>query len=313
MGKNLIIVDTNSFLYRNYYAQEPYMVQWQDETIDVNAMRGYFYYIFEKVYKSFDADYLIHVLDPVGETNFRHELYPEYKANRSPTPEALTNQKLRLPEMMSLFGEPYIQKSGCESDDVIATLTRKNAEAGGNNLILSSDKDLMQLIDNEHTIMVSYKKKYNEIFGKVNEHEHIIESDVIEKTGIRPDQIADFLALRGDDIDNIPGIPDVGEKTAALWIQTYGDLSTLITRANEIKGKKGDRLRQNIHLLPLYKKLTNLDRYIPEIELPEKKEPVFDKALDLLKKMGLHTTEYWQNKIENESKKTNTWLGLKNQ
>lgn len=305
MGKNLIIVDTSSFLYRNYHAQEPFMVQWQNETFDANAIRGYFYYIFEKVYKSFDADYLVHVLDPIEGTNFRHELYPEYKANRPPTPESLTNQKLRLPEIMSILGEPYIQKSGCESDDVIATLVRKNAEAGGNNLILSSDKDLMQLIDNEHTIMVSYKKKYNEMFGKVNEHEHIIESDVIEKTGIRPDQIADFLALRGDGVDNIPGVPDVGEKTAAQWIQTYGDLSTLITHAHDIKGKKGDRLRQTIHLLPLYRKLTDLDRHVQGVELPEKKEPLWDEAMELLNKMRLHSTEYWQNKLDNGNQKTN--------
>ncbi|MBN1763993.1 MAG: DNA polymerase I, partial [Sedimentisphaerales bacterium] len=189
-------------------------------------------------------------MDAPGPT-FRHEMFADYKANRPPMPEELPPQIQRIEEIMAAMRIPVLRVSGYEADDIIGTLTQQASQKGLQVYICSKDKDLEQLI-NDKVAMYDPKKD--------------IVTDVAalkENKGIQPEQVVDVLALQGDSIDNIPGVADVGPKTALQWISKYGSLDNLIENADEIKGKRGENLRASLEQLHLSRLLATLNCAVP--------------------------------------------------
>src|SRR6185436_10276739 len=176
----------------------------------------------------------------------RDDMFAEYKANRTPMPDELRAQIEPLLETIEAMGIPLLRVEGVEADDVIGTLARQASAAGQPTVISTGDKDLAQLVD-EHIGLV------NTMDGSALDRE-----GVIAKFGVAPEQIIDYLALVGDSSDNIPGVPSVGPKTAAKWLQQYHDLDTLKLHAADIAGKVGERLREALPDLDLSKRLATI-------------------------------------------------------
>ena len=189
--------------------------------------------------------YIAIIMDAKGKT-FRHDLYSEYKANRPPMPPDLRYQKEYLEKIIPAMGLPLISISGVEADDVIGTLAVQGTELGFNVVIVSSDKDLAQLVNNQ-VVMVDTMKNLR-----------LDPAGVEKKFGVPPHRIVEYLSLVGDTADNIPGIPKVGPKTAVKWLNEFGDLDTIIANASRIKGKVGEYLSSNLHQLPLSKELATV-------------------------------------------------------
>ena len=189
-----------------------------------------------------NPDYFAVVFDAPGKT-FRDEWYPEYKANRQPMPESLVEQIAPLHELIRVHGWPLLMVDGVEADDVIGTLVKK-AQAGGiESLISTGDKDLAQLVAPNVTLVNTMS------------NEKLDEPGVVAKFGVRPGQVLDLLTLTGDSVDNVPGVPKVGPKTAAKWLEQYGTLDNVIAHAAEIGGVVGENLRQVLTWLPQGRKL----------------------------------------------------------
>lgn len=198
------------------------------------------------------------VFDAKGKT-FRDDLYAEYKANRPPTPPDLSVQIEPLLAIIEALGFPLLNVPGVEADDVIGTLVHRAREAGLRTLISTSDKDMAQLVDDETHIV-------NTMDGSVLDPE-----GVEAKFGVGPQLIIDYLTLMGDSVDNVPGVPKVGPKTAAKWLNEYGSLDDVIARADEVKGKVGENLRNSLGQLPLSRQLVTIKT---DVEL--------DQPLDML-------------------------------
>jgi DNA polymerase-1 len=182
------------------------------------------------------------VVDAPGPT-FRNAMYADYKANRPSMPDELRAQVQPMCEIVQALGFPMLRIDGVEADDVIGTLARQAKEAGIETMISTSDKDLAQLVKPGITLM-------NTMTGERLDHD-----GVVAKFGVRPDQVLDLLALTGDAIDNVPGVPKVGAKTAAKWLVQYGTLDNLIAHAEEIPGVVGQNLRNSLAWLPEGKRL----------------------------------------------------------
>ena len=242
MSKPLILVDGSSYLYRAFHAL-PALTNKQGEPTGaiygvVNMLR--------KLMKEEAPTHIAIIFDTKGKT-FRHELYPEYKAQRPPMPETLVPQIEPLHAIIRAMGLPLIVMEGIEADDIIGVLTHKGLKAGMKVLISTGDKDMAQLVTNDVLLT-------NTMSGLTMGPE-----GVFEKFGVRPDQIVDYLTLIGDTSDNVPGVPKVGPKTAAKWLAEYQTLDNLVAHANDITGKVGEYLRDSLSILPLSKKLVTLD------------------------------------------------------
>ena len=187
-------------------------------------------------------DYFAVVFDAPGKT-FRDDWYPEYKANRTPMPDDLSAQIAPLHELIRTHGWPLLMVEGVEADDVIGTLAHKAEASGTESLISTGDKDLAQLVT-PHVTLVNTMS-----------NEKLDEAGVVAKFGVRADQVLDLLTLTGDAIDNVPGVPKVGPKTAAKWLATYGSLENVIAHAGEIGGVVGENLRATLTWLPEGRKL----------------------------------------------------------
>ncbi len=185
------------------------------------------------------------VFDAKGKT-FRDEWYPEYKAHRSPMPEDLVKQIEPIHEVVKALGWPVIMMPGVEADDVIGTLARQATEKGWKTVISTGDKDLAQLV-NDHVTLVNTMT-----------NERLDRSGVIDKFGVPPELIVDYLSIMGDTVDNVPGVTKAGPKTAVKWINEYGSLDGLMARANEVKGVVGDNLRAALDWLPQAKRLVTV-------------------------------------------------------
>ncbi|MFB6259433.1 MAG: 5'-3' exonuclease H3TH domain-containing protein, partial [Thiohalorhabdaceae bacterium] len=185
------------------------------------------------------------VFDPKGPT-FRADLFEAYKANRPPMPEDLAEQLPYIHRLAAAFGLPVLVEEGVEADDVIGTLASQAEALGRDVMIVTGDKDMAQLV-NGHTFLLDTMKD-----------RLIDEPAVRERWGVGPEAVPDFLALVGDKVDNIPGVPGVGEKTAAKLLQTYGSLEDLLARADELTGKTGERIREHAGQLRLNKDLTTI-------------------------------------------------------
>ncbi|NIA68034.1 DNA polymerase I [Pelagibius litoralis] len=248
--KHLYLVDGSGYIFRAYFAIPP------RSTADgrpVNATFG-FTNMLIKLLRDSDADGIAVIFDKSGKT-FRNEIYPEYKAHRPEAPEDLVPQFAAIREATKAFNLPCIEMEGYEADDLIATYARQAKEAGIEVTVVSSDKDLMQLVDGGIAMLDPMKDKT------------IGPDEVMEKFGVAPEKVIDVQALAGDSTDNVPGVPGIGIKTAAQLINEYGDLESLLERAGEIKqNKRREKLIENAELARVSKKLVTLERYAPVTE-----------------------------------------------
>jgi len=240
--KSLVLIDGSSYLYRAFYALPGLTAPSGQPT---GAIYGVLTML-HKLIKDERPNLLGIVFDAPGKT-FRHELFPEYKAHRSSTPEDLIIQIEPLLTAIENLGLPLIRVNGVEADDVIGTLAKKAEQRGMNTLIATGDKDFTQLVSDKITLLDTMKNRLTD------------RSAVIEKFGLPPEQIVDFLTLSGDASDNIPGVPKVGPKTAVKWLQQYSSLAGVIEHAEEISGKVGEALRETIPRLSLYQQLATID------------------------------------------------------
>ncbi|AMK77222.1 MULTISPECIES: DNA polymerase I [Methylomonas] len=237
----LILVDGSSFLFRAFHAVPP-LTNAQGEP--TNAVYGVSNML-RKLINDYNTPYITVVFDAPGKT-FRHDLYDQYKAHRPPMPDDLRVQIAPLHDLIRSLGLPLIIEHGVEADDVLGSLAQNAARQGFEVIISTGDKDMAQLVNEQITLENTMTNTRMDIQG------------VQEKFGVMPEQIIDYLALMGDAVDNIPGVPKVGPKTAAKWLQEYGTLDNLIARADEIKGKIGDNLREALGQLPLSRELTTI-------------------------------------------------------
>ena len=246
--KPLVLVDGMGYLFRAFYALPPLTTSGGQPTGAVRGVLSMLYRLLE----DYEPERIAVVFDAPGKT-FRDDLYSDYKANRPPFPPDLRAQIDPLLEAVEAMGLAVLRIEGVEADDVIGTLADRASRAGLTTVISTSDKDMAQLVD-ERTSLI------NTMTGVA-----MGPDGVKEKFGVSPDRIVDYLTLVGDTVDNIPGIPKVGPKTAAKWLDNYGDLDTLVARADEVGGAVGNRLRENLDKLPLYKELVTIVR---DVELP---------------------------------------------
>jgi DNA polymerase I len=247
-AKPLVLVDGSSYLYRAFHALPALSTADGEPTGAVLGVVNMLYKLVDEV----APERMAVVFDAPGKT-FRDEIYSEYKAHRPPMPDELRAQVAPLLEAIGDMGIPLLRIEGVEADDVIGTLARRASSAGVATLISTGDKDLAQLVDDRVTLV-------NTMDGTTLDR-----GGVEQKFGVRPEQIIDYLALVGDTSDNIPGVTGVGPKTAAKWLQQYGDLATLKAHADEVSGKIGERLRASFAAADLSKDLATIRC---DLELP---------------------------------------------
>ena len=276
-----VLVDGSSYLFRAYYALPDLRNSKGEAT---GAIRGVISMI-KKLEKDFPESLVVVVFDAPGRT-FRDELFEDYKANRSSTPDDLKEQIQPIKDLVVAMGFPLICMEGVEADDVIGTYSMMAGDAGQTVLISTGDKDMAQLVNESVTLVNTMTETMMDRDG------------VIEKFAVPPELIIDYLALMGDTVDNIPGVPKVGPKTAAKWLNEFGSLESLIHRASEIKGKVGDNLRNSLDQLPLSKALTTIktDVEVP-ISLKDLKRDPADRD-HLLKEFGRLEFKGWLAELE---------------
>ena len=245
--KRLLLVDGHSMAYRAFYALpvENFKTSSGQPT---NAIYGFASMLINLIKEEKPTH--IAVAFDVSRKTFRSEKFPEYKANRASTPDEFRSQMSHINEMVTCFGIKQFELEGYEADDIIATFTKSAEKSNYEVLICTGDRDSFQLVNNKTTVL--YPKK------GVTEMARMTPDAVKEKYGLTPQQYPDFAALRGDPSDNLPSVPGVGEKTATKWISDYGSLEKLIENANEITGKVGQSLRENIAAVKLNRELTHL-------------------------------------------------------
>jgi DNA polymerase-1 len=252
--KEIILVDGASFLFRAYHA----MGRAPLSTADGRTTQAIFGMVnmLRSLIKECQPSHIAVIMDAKGK-NFRHELYEQYKANRPPMPDDLREQLQYIKKIIPAMGLPMISIRGVEADDVIGTLSRQATGQGFRTMIVSSDKDLTQLI-NDRVEMVDTMKNVR-----------LDPQGVVDKFGVPPERIIEYLALVGDASDNIPGIPKVGPKTASKWLNEYGDLDTLIANADKLTGKVGEHFRDNQDQLALSRELTTIKCDVELDQTPE--------------------------------------------
>ena len=244
--ETLYLIDGSSYIYRAYFAIRHLS---SPKGFPTNALYG-FTQMLLKVLKDHKPDHVAVVFD-LGRQTFRTEMYPEYKANRAAMPDDLVPQIFPIKEMVRAFNIPVLEKQGFEADDIIGTIARECEEAGLAVVVVTGDKDLMQIVTDNVTLLDTMKDKVSGI------------PEVVERFGVEPERVIDILGLAGDTSDNIPGVPGVGEKTALKLIQEFGSLDALLERAGEVKGKNGERLREFADQARLSRKLATIDRNTP--------------------------------------------------
>ncbi|WP_145106554.1 DNA polymerase I [Cereibacter sediminicola] len=280
-GHHLHLIDGSAFIFRAYHALPP--LTRKSDGLPVGAVAGFCNMLFRYVEnnKGPDAPTHVAVIFDHSSKTFRNEIYPLYKAQRPEPPEDLRPQFPLTREATRAFNIPCIETEGFEADDIIAALACRAREAGGTCTILSSDKDLMQLVGDGVEMLDPMKNK------------RIGRDEVIEKFGVPPERVVDVQALAGDSVDNVPGAPGIGIKTAALLIQEYGDLEGLLARAGEIKQpKRRAAIEDNAEQIRISKRLVELDCNTPldvTLDELEVRLPVADDLLGFLNRMEFRT------------------------
>lgn len=286
--KPLILVDGSSYLYRAFHAM-PSLTN--SNGFPTGAIYGVINML-RRLQTDYHSEQIAVVFDAKGKT-FRDELYPLYKANRSAMPQELVDQVEPIHAIIHALGIPLLMVEGVEADDVIGTLAAQAKFCGTPIVISTGDKDFAQLVDDDITLINTMTNT------------HWSAAAVKEKFGIPPSLIVDYLALIGDTVDNIPGVPQVGPKTAVKWLLEYGSLDNIMMHADKITGKVGDNLRASLQQLPLAKTLATIKQDVKlDIHLSElkQKEPDNDKLAELYKTYELKN---WLNALlEKTPKKT---------
>src|SRR5712675_2634188 len=275
--RNLYLVDGSGYLFRAYHALPPMT---RPDGVPINAVYGFCRMLVADLLDKPEVDHVAMILD-AGSVTFRNQIYDKYKANRPPPPDDLIPQFPLIREAAKAFNVTVCESDGYEADDLIATYARLAVEAGATCTIVSSDKDLMQLIRPGVEMMDPIKKT------------KIGPEAVMEKFGVAPDRVVDVQALAGDSTDNVPGVPGIGVKTAAQLIVEYGDLETLLQRAGEIKQpKRREALLENAEKARISRQLVLLDDKV-DLEVPLDElvvhEPDARKLIAFLKAMELST------------------------
>ena len=280
-GDHVFLVDGSGYIFRAYHALPP--LTRKSDGLQVNAVLGFcnmLWKLLADMPKDDKPTHLAVVFDK-SEKTFRTEMYPEYKAHRPDLPEDLRPQFPLIRDAVRAFEIPCLEQAGFEADDLIATYARLAIEAGATATIVSSDKDLMQLVGNGVTMYDTMKDK------------RIGPAEVFEKFGVGPDKVIEVQALIGDSSDNVPGVPGIGVKTAAQLIGEYGDLETLLARAGEIKqDKRRQTLIDNAEIARISKRLVTLDQNVP-LDVPVDQlavhEPDYKNLIAFLKAMEFST------------------------
>jgi len=280
-GCHLHLIDGSAFIFRAYHALPP--LTRKSDGLPIGAVAGFCNMLWSQLTanRSKDGPTHIAVVFDYSSVTFRDAIYDKYKAQRPDVPEDLRPQFPLTREATRAFNVACLELENYEADDIIATLARQATEAGGDVTIISSDKDLMQLVGNGVVMFDAMKNR------------RIDRDEVIEKFGVGPEKVIDVQALAGDSVDNVPGAPGIGIKTAALLINEYGDVETLLERATEIKQeKRRQSLIENADLIRISKRLVTLDANAPmpgslddlEVRLPEP-----DAILEFLTRMEFRT------------------------
>ena len=271
--KHVYLVDGSGFIFRAFHALPPMT---RPDGTPVNAVYG-FVTMLMKLLSETDADHIAVIFD-AKRKNFRNDIYPEYKAHRPPPPDELIPQFALIHKAVEAFNLPSIQMEGFEADDLIATYAKQAVAAGADVTVVSSDKDLMQLVGDRVIMYDAMKNRMIDAAG------------VVEKFGLGPAHVVDIQALAGDSSDNVPGVPGIGIKTAAQLIEEYGDLDTLLGRAQEIKQpKRRESLIDYADQARISRELVRLKDDVP-VEAPldsfDVKVPDHDTLIAFLKEQG---------------------------
>ncbi|PCH73537.1 MAG: DNA polymerase I [Rhodobacteraceae bacterium] len=280
-GCHLHLIDGSAFIFRAYHALPP--LTRKSDGMPIGAVAGFCNMLYRYVESNTGPDAPTHVavIFDKGSHTFRNDLYDLYKANREAMPEDLRPQMPLTREATRAFNIACKELEGWEADDIIATLSVQAREAGGRCTIISSDKDMMQLVGDGVEMLDAMKNK------------RIDRDGVIEKFGVGPERVIDVQALAGDSVDNVPGAPGIGIKTAALLINEYGDLDTLLERASEIKQpKRRQTLIDNVDQIRLSRQLVTLDVNTPldfGLDDLEVRDPEPDTLLPFLAEMEFRT------------------------
>jgi DNA polymerase-1 len=265
--RKLVLVDGSGYLYRAFHALPPLQNSRGEPTGAVLGVVN----MLNKLCKDESPELIAVVFDAPGRT-FRDDLFEQYKAQRTPMPDDLRSQLQPLLDCVEAMGLPLLRISGVEADDVIGTLARQAAAQDMDVLISTGDKDIAQMVSDRITLV-------NTMFDSRLDRE-----GVKNKFGVWPEQVMDYLALIGDDIDNIPGIDKVGPKTAAKWLNEYGTLDKLVENAGTIAGKVGENLRAGLQTLELSRKLATIDSNLKldcDLESLVRREPDKDRLREL--------------------------------
>ena len=256
--KTLLLVDGSSYLYRAFHAMPDLRaVPGDPASAPTGAIRGMINML-QSLRKEVPAEYAACVFDAKGPT-FRDDLYPQYKAHRSPMPDDLRAQIEPIHEVVRLMGWKVLDVPGVEADDVIGTLAAIAAAQGMQVIVSSGDKDLAQLVNERITIIDTMNGRRRDVAGVTSEF------------GVPPSLMVDYQTLVGDAIDNVPGVPKVGPKTAAKWLNEFGSLDAIVAQADAIKGAVGENLRKSLDWLPTGRKLLtiktdcDLDGWVPDL------------------------------------------------
>ncbi len=270
-----ILVDGSSYLFRAYHALPPLTTS---KGLPTGAIYG-LVNMLRKLINTYHPEKIAVVFDS-KEKNFRHALYEPYKANRMVMPDELQVQIEPLHAIIQAMGLPLVVIPGIEADDIIGTLATEAKAQGLFTLISTGDKDFAQLVC-EKIVLI------NTMSDDIINYER-----VKEKFEVTPEQIVDYLTLIGDTVDNVPGVPKVGPKTAVKWLQTYGNLQEIVAHATEIPGKVGENLRETLDKLPLFKELVTIQVHLPiEHKVADFKpqKPDIEKLKDLFLELELKT------------------------
>src|SRR5271163_5246710 len=280
-GDHVFLVDGSSYIFRAYHALPP--LNRKSDGLQVNAVLGFCNMLW-KLLRDMPPDnrptHLAIIFDK-SEITFRNKIYPEYKAHRPPAPDDLIPQFALIRDAVRAFDLPCLEQGGFEADDLIATYAREAGERGAIATIVSSDKDLMQLVTDKVTMFDTMKDRRIGI------------AEVIEKFGVPPEKVVEVQALAGDSTDNVPGVPGIGIKTAAQLIVEYGDLEALLKRAGEIKQpKRREALVENAEKARISRQLVLLDDKV-KLDVPlddlAVHEPDPRKLIAFLKAMEFST------------------------
>lgn len=272
MKKTLYLIDGYSLIYRTYFAlmRSPLL---NSKGKNRNVVFGFFNSLFSFI-KKYECEKMIVAMDSRTKT-FRHELYPEYKATRDQTPEDLREQIPIVEEILNALGIPIVRIDGFEADDVIASLAMRCKKENRSCRILTGDKDLCQLVDENIALLRP---------SSAGDYEEMTREKVKEHYGVFPEQILDYLSLMGDKADNIPGVRGVGKVTAAKWMETFGTMDNLFLHLDEIKGKVKENLETDRENALLSRRLVTLkdDLEIPfDLEALDTADPNMEAALSI--------------------------------